>query len=153
MIAEQIMKRTPKCLTANDTAEQAARLMRDENIGFVPVCADGGEVIGIVTDRDIVVRLAADKASLATHLATIMSPYPVVCSAKDDLSRVEAMMEKERKSRVVCVDDGGRAIGIISLSDLAQHEDRERVGALLCSITRREVHGSERADVPAPPGA
>jgi hypothetical protein len=53
--------------------------------------------------------------------------------------------KRGEKSRLVCVDDGGRAIGIISLSDIAQHEDRARVGALLCNITRREAHASAPA--------
>ena len=136
------MKCAPKCLTEKDTAEKAAKLMRDENIGFVPVCGDGGEVVGTVTDRDIVVRLAADNGSLATQLGNLMSREPVVCSAKDDLSRIEKLMEEKHKSRVVCVDDGGRPIGIISLSDIAQHEDRARTGTLLCNITQREVRAT-----------
>lgn len=139
MIGEEVMKRAPKCLTESDTAQKAAKLMRDENIGFVPICSDGGKVVGTVTDRDIVVRLAADNGSLASLLGTLMSRNPIVCKAKDDLSRIEKLMEDKHKSRVVCVDEGGRPIGIISLSDIAQHEDRARTGTLLRNITRREV--------------
>jgi CBS domain-containing protein len=142
MIAEQVMKRAPKCLTEKDTALKAAKLMRDENIGFVPVCGDGGKVVGTVTDRDIVVRLAADNGSLATPLGNVMSRDPVVCTPKDDLSRIEQLMEDKRKSRVVCVDEGGRPIGIISLSDIAQLEDKARTGTMLCNITRREVRAA-----------
>lgn len=113
--------------------------MRDENIGFVPICGDGGRVIGAVTDRDIVVRLAADNGSLATPLGNVMSPSLLVCKAKDDLSLIEKRMGDERKARVVCVDDSGRPIGIISLSDIAQHEEGSRAGTQLRSITQREV--------------
>jgi CBS domain-containing protein len=139
MLCEQVMKRNPKCLDEKETVQAAARLMRDENIGFVPVCGSGGKVVGAVTDRDIVVRLAADNGSLNAPLSTLMSREVIACKAKDDLSRAEQLMEKNHKSRIVCVDDQDKAIGIISLSDIAQHEDGGRTGQLLRSITRREV--------------
>jgi CBS domain-containing protein len=139
MIGEQVMKRAPKCLTEKDTVQMAAKLMRDENIGFIPICSDGGKVVGTVTDRDIVVRVAASNGSLATPLGDLMSRDPIVCKAKDDLSQIERLMEQKRKSRIVCVDDGGRPVGIISLSDIAQHEEGARAGALLRNITKREA--------------
>jgi len=140
MMAEQVMKRGPKCLTEKDTAQTAARLMRDENIGFVPICSGAGKVVGTVTDRDIVVRLAADNGSLTTALGSLMSRDPIVCKPKDDLSRVEQLMEERRKSRIVCVDDGGQPLGVISLSDIAQHEEGARAATLLRNITVREAH-------------
>jgi CBS domain-containing protein len=139
MLAEQVMKRTPKCLTEKDTAQKAAKLMRDENVGFVPICGEGGKVIGIVTDRDIVVRLAAENGSLTTPLGSLMSCDPIVCKPEDDLSGVEKVMEEKRKSRIVCVDADGCPVGVISLSDIAQYEEGARAATLLRNITVREA--------------
>ncbi len=138
MLCEQVMKRDPRCLGEKDTVQTAAKLMRDKNIGFVPVCSDGGQVIGTLTDRDIVVRLAADNRPLTTPLSSLMSRDPIVCRPKDDLSRAEQLMEERHKSRVVCVDDSGRPIGIISLSDIAQHEDGAQLSKLMRTIGGRE---------------
>lgn len=139
MLCEQVMKRDPRCLGEKDTVQTAAKLMRDQNIGFVPICGDGGKIIGTLTDRDIVVRLSAENRPLTTPLSSLMSRDPIVCKPKDDISRAEQLMETQHKSRVVCVDDLGRPIGIISLSDIAQHEDGGRTGQLLRTITQREV--------------
>ena len=139
MRCEQVMKRDPRCLGEKDTVQTAAKLMRDQNIGFIPICGDGGKITGTLTDRDIVVRLAAENRPLATPIFSLMSRDPIVCKPKDDLSRAEQLMEDRQKSRVVCVDDQGRPIGIISLSDIAQHEDDGRAGELLRTITQREV--------------
>jgi CBS domain-containing protein len=139
MNGEQAMNRSPKCLTEKDTARQAATLMRDENLGFVPICDESGRMTGTVTDRDIVVRLVAEDTSPNEPLRTFMSRNPVVCAPKEDLSAIEKLMVDNHKSRIVCVDDAGRPVGIISLSDIAQLEDSERTGTMLRAITEREA--------------
>jgi CBS domain-containing protein len=97
--------------------------------------------VGTITDRDIVVRIAADGATtLDTPLDKIMSKSVVSCSPKDQLDRAEQLMEKSRKARIVCADDQGKPVGVISLSDIAQHEDGTRVAKLLREVTRREAH-------------
>ncbi len=139
MNGEQVMHPNPKCLTRRDTAQRAASLMRDENIGFVPVCEDDGHLVGAVTDRDIVVRLVAQAGSVDATLESLMSRDLLVCVPKDDLSTIEQRMEDAHKSRIVCVDDHGRPVGIISLSDIAKHDEGERAGRMLRAITEREV--------------
>jgi CBS domain-containing protein len=123
-----------------DSAGSAAKLMRDANVGFLPVCSMDGTVVGTITDRDIVVRLAADDGDLETRVSELMTREVVSCRPKDDLSRAEKLMEQRQKARIVCTDDKGRPLGIISLSDIVQHEDAARVGTMLRNITRREVH-------------
>jgi CBS domain-containing protein len=140
MLCEQIMKRDVKCLTENDTARAAARLMRDAAIGFIPICDAKGKVVGTITDRDIVVRVAADGATLDSAVDTIMSKSVISCSPKDQLERAEELMEKSGKARIVCADEQGKPVGVISLSDIAQHEDGNRVAKLLREVTRREAH-------------
>jgi CBS domain-containing protein len=139
MIAEQIMNRSPKCLTEKDTVRQAATLMRDENIGFVPICDEAGHIVGTVTDRDIAVRLVAEDGASNVALSWLMSRDPVVCRSKDDLSTIEKLMEDNHKSRIVCVDDHDQPVGVISLSDIAKVEEGERAARVLRIITEREV--------------
>jgi CBS domain-containing protein len=139
MLCEQVMKRDVKSLTENQTAKAAARLMREAGIGFLPICDAAGKVVGTVTDRDIVIRLAADSGSLeTTSLDKVMTHDVVACSPKDDLTRAEELMEACRKSRILCVDDLGRPMGVISLSDIARYEDDQRLSKLLRTITSRE---------------
>jgi CBS domain-containing protein len=145
MLVEQLIEHAPRCLTTSDTAQSAARLMRDENIGFVPVCDDDGRMIGVVTDRDITVRIVAGNLSPLIPLGALITRHPVVCRARDEMSVVEAMMAKERLSRIVCVDDEVRPIGVISLADIAWHRGVARAGALLRDIVGREISGGDAA--------
>jgi CBS domain-containing protein len=138
MLCEQIMNRNVKSLNEQDSAQFAARVMRDANVGFLPVCGPSGKVVGAVTDRDIVVRLAADSGNMSTSVSTLMSREVVACNPKDDVRRAEELMLAHKKSRVVCVDDQGRPIGIISLSDFAQHEDGTQLAKLMRTISGRE---------------
>jgi CBS domain-containing protein len=78
--------------------------------------------------------------SLDTPLDRIMSRSVVACSPKDELDRAEELMAKNHKARIVCADDRGQPVGVISLSDIAQHEDAARVAKLLREVTVREVH-------------
>jgi CBS domain-containing protein len=134
-----VMKREVKCLSEKDSVHAGAKLMRDENIGFVPICNGEGKAIGVLTDRDIVVRLAADNASLEIPVTEIMSKPLVACSFDDKLSVAEARMRELKKSRILCIDKQGRPLGVISLSDVAQHERAGRVGRLLRALTLREA--------------
>jgi CBS domain-containing protein len=138
MLCEQIMNRNVKALNEQDSAQFAARVMRDANVGFLPVCGPSGKVVGAVTDRDIVVRLAADSGNLSTSVAHLMSRDIISCAPKDDVRRVQELMLEHKKSRVVCVDDQGRPIGIITISDIAQHEDAPQVAKLMRTITTRD---------------
>jgi CBS domain-containing protein len=139
MIAEEVMHRSPKCLTDKDTVLAAATLMRDENIGFIPICDEAGHVVGTLTDRDIVVRLVAEDGASSVALGWLMSRDPIVCRPEDELSTVERLMQDKHKSRIVCVNADGRPAGVISLSDIARVEDAERAGRTLRAITEREV--------------
>lgn len=141
MRCEEIMKQDVRCLSGGQSVREAAKLMRDAAIGFLPVCDARGTVVGTVTDRDIVVRLAAEDATLETSVEHIMSKSVIACSPRDELDRAEELMAKHHKARIVCADDQGKPVGVISLSDIAQHEPQgERVAKLLREITEREVH-------------
>lgn len=139
LLCTHVMKRAVKSLSTGDSVHLAAKLMRDENVGFVPVCDVQGRAVGVLTDRDIVVRLAADKGALDTPVGDIMSKTLVTCHAEERLAVAERRMREQRKSRILCVDSQGRPAGVISLSDLAQRERAGHIGRLLRALTLREA--------------
>lgn len=122
------------------TAEECAQLMRAEHIGFLPVSDGDGRLVGVVTDRDLVVRVMAQKRPPSTPIGEIMSGRPfLTCTPGDDLRALERRMAEERKSRAVVEDADGKIIGVISLSDIAQAErSAARTGKLLRDVTHRE---------------
>lgn len=128
-----------KC-TEVSTAAECARLMRDEKLGFVPIVDPAGKLIGVVTDRDLTVRVLAVEKPGTTVLSDVMSPGPVLtCRADDTLESLEKRMGEQKRSRAVVVDTAAKPIGIISLSDIARVErSATRTSRLLREITERE---------------
>ena len=140
MRCESIMSKRLYTLAETSSTLDAAKLMRDFDIGFIPITNSQGKVVGTLTDRDIVVRLAAGNGSLAAPIRQHMTSDVVACKPSDDILKAENLMRQRRKSRIVCVDDQGLPVGVVSLSDIAQHDDASNVGQTLREITRREAH-------------
>ena len=138
-----IMKRDISCLSPQASVQSAAATMRDQNLGFLPVCDDSDHVLGTVTDRDIAIRVVADQRSAQTTAEEIMTPEVVACLAEDDIEEAQQLMAQHRKSRILCLDDDGRLAGVISLSDIA---DRLGDGAArtLRAVSRRETNSEAR---------
>jgi CBS domain-containing protein len=124
----------------NDPVSQPARLMRDEHIGFVPVIDERGAVKGVITDRDLAVRVLAEDKPASTRVSEVMSVGGLLtCHADEDLHVLETRMAQQKKGRALVLDDQGHLAGVISLSDIAQAEtSAQRSGALLRSVTHRE---------------
>jgi CBS domain-containing protein len=139
MLCQNIMQHPVRWISEGDTAQTAARVMRDENIGFLPVCDASGRVVGVVTDRDIAVRLVAGDLPAGTHVSVIMSKEVFACRADDEVTRAEREMSRHHKSRIVCTNDTGHLVGIISMTDIAKHDDGWRVARTLRKITEREA--------------
>jgi CBS domain-containing protein len=122
-----------------DTAAVAARRLRDDNIGFLAVCDRDGRIVGTITDRDLTTRVLAEGASPDTLLDAIMTREIVCCDPTDDVLEAERLMASKKKSRIVCVNDAGQPVGIISVTDLVQHEDGWRIARTMKQIARRMV--------------
>lgn len=141
MRCEEIMKTDVLCAYGNDTVESAAQTMRDANIGFLPVCAVSGEVLGTITDRDICIRVAAeDRIASECRVEEVMTHEVVACAPSDDIAEAERRMAQHHKSRILVVDQGSKLRGVISLSDLAQRDSLRRVAATLREVASREAH-------------
>jgi CBS domain-containing protein len=120
MLCDQIMKTDVECVSPVDTIEDAARVMRDENLGFLPVCDESRKVLGTVTDRDIVIRAVAESLAGTTPVEDVMSVDVVACSPRDEVELALQLMGEHHKSRIMCLDADGQLAGVISLSDIAQ---------------------------------
>jgi CBS domain-containing protein len=120
MRARDIMTKKPECCTRDNTAREAARVMRDRDCGVVPVVDDAGRVVGVVTDRDLAVRVVAAGKDVNTRLADVMTGSAAVCNQDDDLRDVEQKMAELQIRRIPIVDAGGRCLGIISQADIAR---------------------------------
>ncbi len=140
MRCEELMKRQVQRSAEGESLQQAAEKMASANIGFLPVCDDGGRVVGIITDRDITVRaVARNRAADGTTVGEVMTRAVVACLAGDDLASAEQRMIQHRVSRIVVQDDGGALCGIISLSDIAEREPGRRAAIVLREVAAREA--------------
>jgi CBS domain-containing protein len=134
-----IMKRAPVYIGPEAKAEEAARTMQDASIGFLPVCDLEGRVLGVITDRDIALRVCgAGLSARETTVRDVMTHGIVSCHPSDPVSLAETLMAKELKTRIVMTDDDGRLLGLISLVDLAHYEEPLRVARLVRQIGIRE---------------
>ncbi|MFL5488901.1 MAG: CBS domain-containing protein [Gemmatimonadaceae bacterium] len=133
MRAKDIMTKNPECCEPDDTAREAARVMRDCDCGSVPVVdPDSKRVVGIVTDRDLAIRALAEGKSPDTKLRELMTSVASCCGPDDDLRDIERTMADLQVRRIPIVDAGGRCVGIISQADIAR-------AARDNSVTEREI--------------
>lgn len=126
MKVREVMSIDPACCTRSETAERAASLMRLLDVGVIPVVDDdkNNKLVGIVTDRDLCMHVVADgRDPAAVTLDECMTDELITCSAKDDLERVLALMQKYQIRRIPVVDEKGRIEGIIATADIALNAD------------------------------
>lgn len=124
-----VMTNTPVCCLPNDLASQAAQSMKKENIGSIPVIEDENtkKLIGIVTDRDLALRILADGLDAkSTKVETVMTRKVVTCSPEDDLQKAVDAMSKNQLRRILVVDDENKILGIIAQADVAMHFDHPK---------------------------
>ena len=118
-LVRDIMTRDVSSVTPTTTIEQIATLMRDCDIGALPVIEDDA-IVGIITDRDIVVRgVAHDRSGSMTRAADMMTKDVECCDELDDVEIAVAKMAERQVRRLPVRDAQGQLSGIISLSDLA----------------------------------
>lgn len=120
------------------SVQACAEIMRDENIGFMPVLDAVQQVVGVVTDRDLATRVLAGDLAPTALVGEVMTRDVRVCHPGDDLEVAEAHMASAMKSRLVVVDADGSCVGVISLTDIAQADTGSRAGKVLRAVTRRE---------------
>ncbi len=119
--AREIMHPQAECIDENETLNTAARMMRDLHVGSLPICGADGQLRGIITDRDLVVRCIAENGDPRTVTAGQLARGTPVCADADvDVSEVLRLMEQHAIRRLPVLDDD-RLVGMISEADLATH--------------------------------
>lgn len=119
MRVKDVMSAQIVTISPNDTAQSAARLMLETEVGALPVEVPGvGAIVGIVTDHDIVVSVTARGLSTSTTVAEFMTVSPETCNENDDTATAASRMRELGVRRLVVVNDDRRVVGIVSLVDM-----------------------------------
>ena len=135
----EVMTREPVCCEAGESVVQVAAIMKREDVGSVPVVEshEDKKLIGIVTDRDLVIKVLADgsDASRAT-VRDAMTANPASCRENDDVTKAVQLMSDRQVRRMPIVDEAGRLTGIIAQADVATRVKRdETTGELVEAIS------------------
>jgi CBS domain-containing protein len=141
MLCSELMKTDIECVSPMTPVKEAAQKMRDQNIGFLPVCDGQMRPIGTITDRDIAIRMVAEGYPSSTPVETFITYEVISCDPEDDVSYARHLMAQNRISRIICVNRSGRIEGVISLSDLANLDAVDAAQTLL-DVARREARGT-----------
>lgn len=131
-----IMSRNVEVIPPDCSVREAAQKMKQIDCGILPVC-DGDRLVGMVTDRDIVLRAVSEGKSFDTPCSQVMTSPVVACYEDDDLGKVAHLMEKKQIRRIVVLDRNKRLVGIASLGDMAvKGSDREISGEVLEQVSQ-----------------
>jgi CBS domain-containing protein len=141
MLCSQLMKTDVECVSPQTAVRDAARRMRDQNVGFLPVCDESMRAIGTITDRDIAVRAVAEDRSPSTPVQEFLTGEVVTCRPEDDVSIARQLMARNQKSRIICTNARGRIEGIISLSDIVEVDEFDGASTLR-QVSERESRGN-----------
>lgn len=137
MKAQDIMTPNPECVTSSDSVQTAARIMRDSDVGIVPVIDDATtrRLRGVITDRDIAVRCIAEGRDGNCSVSDLMSADLVTARADDDVSKLMDRMKDEQIRRIPIVDDNNCLVGIVAQADLARSGPDKAVGDVVQKIS------------------
>lgn len=137
MQVRELMTTDFQIVSPDATVQQAARLMRDLDVGMIPV-GDGQRLVGTITDRDIAVRAVAEGRDPAvTAVKHIMSGDIVYCYDDDDVDGAARAMEARRIRRLVVVNHDDQPVGIVALADIATNPQARKVaGDVLEEVSR-----------------
>jgi CBS domain-containing protein len=136
MKVKEIMTTAVAVIDSTNSLEQAAQRMKSLNVGVLPV-REGTKLIGLITDRDIVVRALAERRdTLTTQVKDIVSSQLVWCAEEDRIEDAVKLMEEKQVRRLLVCDQDRTPTGILSLGDIAaKTRQEELVGAALESIS------------------
>ncbi len=145
MKVKDCMRKDVTYLMPNSTIEECAKLMSSKHIGCIPVCDETKKVVGIVTDRDVILRsIACDKDVKNTPLSDIMSTNVFFCSENDEVNNAQSTMSSEQIRRLPVVNENNQIVGIITLGNLCanQYVNTDAVGDTIeniCSCNRKNA--------------
>ncbi len=125
----EVMTREIVCCLPEDSVEHAAMLMKAEDVGPIPVVDSqaGRKLIGIVTDRDLVMKVIAEGFDpKITRVGDVMTVDPVTCHEDDNIDDAVDLMSEHQVRRIPVIDDDGRIVGIIAQADVATRVSKSK---------------------------
>jgi CBS domain-containing protein len=133
--ARDVMSPDCQCIGENESVVDAAKRLAELGVGSMPICGEDDRLKGMLTDRDIVVKvLAQDRDPAQTTAGELGEGKPVTIGADDSISEAISTMAQHQVRRLPVID-GHELVGIVSQADLARHVDEEQVGELVESIS------------------
>ena len=140
---QDIMTQSPACCLADDKVYAVAQQMQSENVGSIPVVEnhETKKLIGIITDRDLAVRVVgASRDTTSTQASDIMTPQPLTCYPTDDLDSTMDVMANHQIRRIPVINQDGQLVGIIAQADVATRlHNLNKVGEMLGQISQPEL--------------
>ena len=143
----EVMTKDPVCCLPTDNVAKAAQLMKDENIGSIPVIENeqSHTLVGIVTDRDLALTIVAEgRDAKSTLVEAVMTHKLVTCLADDDLQKALGAMAEHQLRRILVVDHENRIVGIIAQADVATRLDEpESTGEMVKEISQDQPFAND----------
>ncbi|HZT16441.1 MAG TPA: CBS domain-containing protein [Gaiellaceae bacterium] len=130
-----LMTERPRTVSKGASVVEAARVMREEDAGVVPI-VDGEKLVGVVTDRDIAVRLVAEgRDPESTTVDDLASRDLVTIDPQQSLDEALRLMAQHQVRRLPVCEEDGRLVGIVAQADVARHADASRTGEVVEQIS------------------
>jgi CBS domain-containing protein len=131
-----LMTKSPRSLEGGSSVMEAARLMRDEDAGLIPV-VEGEKLVGTVTDRDIAIRVVAEgKSPESITVGEIASRELVTIDPQQDLDEALRLMARHQIRRLPVVEEDGKLVGIVAQADIARNASDAKTGDLVEDISK-----------------
>jgi CBS domain-containing protein len=131
----ELMTVKPRTVKAGDSIVDAAKLMRGEDAGIAPI-VDGERLVGVLTDRDIAIRVVAEgKDPATTKVEEVASHELVTLDPDQDLDEALRLMAQHQVRRLPVVEQDGKLVGIVAQADVARHADANRTGEVVEEIS------------------
>ncbi|MFW5973036.1 MAG: CBS domain-containing protein [Bacteroidota bacterium] len=136
MRVRDLMTESPATCNPGSRLEHVAKMMLDCDCGAIPVTDEGNKPVGIVTDRDIVIRtLARGEDALNKTAKDVMTRSTITVHEDDDLDLCASVMEENQIRRVIVVNDTNEIVGIVAQADIARHASEELTGEVVEEIS------------------
>ena len=132
MKISEIMSTNPRSVSPDTPVSDAARVMKEEDVGLVPVvervggAETRGRLVGVITDRDIAVRHVAEGRASDAPVSDVMSGGVLTCSPDDSVDTAMELMGREQIRRIPIVDERGTLVGVLAQADLARMSGQNR---------------------------
>ena len=130
-----VMTPSPRTVESSAPVQEAATLMRDQDVGAIPI-VDNGSLVGIVTDRDIAINVIAEGKDISTPVGDIASHDIITVDPEQSLDEALQLMAQHQVRRLPVVEEDGKPVGIIAQADIARQADDQKTGEVVQQISQ-----------------